>query len=503
MCTHALGEQDWQECRQGIRWWLLGVLVLAFALRVPLLNGPRFHPDEALFASFARGIAVWRDPLLASAPVDKPPLLFYLQALCYPFLGPKEMAARMPNLFASLLTIPLTFAITESTFKSAVKSSYRIDSFISLTAALFVALSSLAVAFGSTAFTDTLMVMWGMAALLAACRRRPGTAGLLIGLGLLTKYQALLFLPLVLFYLWRFHKRGGKAGWGRFCIGLGLPLAALVAWEWARTGGLTLFILQWRGYGGLSLAPAGEWGRRLYDWSRLAHHIGGSVTLNILVLGAIVAVLLHGLLNLMRSGSWTVGLILSSWLLGFTGLHWMLNVRVWDRYLLPAVPLIALLLGWAIAALVVSRRVPIPTYLIPLALLVLMLPAAGRVAGGEVPVGGDHGTYDGIEQVAEFFAPFPYGTVLYDHWLSWELRYYLFDSRVYVSWFADSTSLGDDLAAFGADPQRFLVVPTWESPLAIVQAVKEAGFHLDPVLLAVRPEGSVSFTVYQIVEPDG
>ncbi len=153
------------------RWAGTVVLVLAFGLRVPLLNGPRFHPDEALFASFARSIAVWRDPLLATAPVDKPPLLFYLQALCYPFLGPREMAARLPNLWASLVTVAITYAIARQLGRVAPTANdvrARAQCLGPTVAALIVALSPLAIAFGATAFTDPLMVMWGTAAVLAA-----------------------------------------------------------------------------------------------------------------------------------------------------------------------------------------------------------------------------------------------------------------------------------------------------------------------------------------------
>ena len=169
---------------------MLVVLCLAFALRVPRLNGPRFHPDEALFASFARGIAVWRDPLLRTGPVDKPPLLFYLQAVCYPFLGPREMAARLPNLFGSLLTVALTYAVTSRVLSVASGTIRALPHTLSATpnrphsghrpaplaAALLVACSPLAAAFGPTAFTVPLMVTWGTAALMAA-------AGLVEGAG--------------------------------------------------------------------------------------------------------------------------------------------------------------------------------------------------------------------------------------------------------------------------------------------------------------------------------
>ena len=84
-------------------------MLLGAALRLRGLFANTFHADEALFASWARLIAVWRDPLLLTQPVDKPPLLFYSQALFYPLFGPVEWAARLPSLLASLLLIPVSY----------------------------------------------------------------------------------------------------------------------------------------------------------------------------------------------------------------------------------------------------------------------------------------------------------------------------------------------------------------------------------------------------------
>ena len=42
--------------------WLWGITGLAAFLRYPALFANSFHADEALFASFARSIAVWGDP---------------------------------------------------------------------------------------------------------------------------------------------------------------------------------------------------------------------------------------------------------------------------------------------------------------------------------------------------------------------------------------------------------------------------------------------------------
>src|ERR1051325_6587989 len=90
---------------------VLTALLVATQLRLLPLLANRFHPDEALYASFARLIVSGRDPLLSWVVVDKPPLPFYLTAIFFAALGSTEFAARLPNFYASLLSIALLFAL--------------------------------------------------------------------------------------------------------------------------------------------------------------------------------------------------------------------------------------------------------------------------------------------------------------------------------------------------------------------------------------------------------
>src|SRR3954452_395119 len=88
----------------------LAVLAAAWLRALPLLAN-RFHPDEALYAYFARLIASGHDPMLAGVVVDKPPAAFYLTALSLALLGPNELAARLPELAAGLVCVPLLYAL--------------------------------------------------------------------------------------------------------------------------------------------------------------------------------------------------------------------------------------------------------------------------------------------------------------------------------------------------------------------------------------------------------
>ena len=155
---------------------LLLITGLTAVLRTPGLFANSFQADEALFATWAREIAIWRDPLLAMQPVDKPPLLFYLQALFYPLFGPVEFAARWPNWIASLLLVPLTGMLVWKLYRRAETA---------VLASALVALFPLTIQFSATAFTDPLMTGLLITALTAVSFQKPGWSGLLFGLALL------------------------------------------------------------------------------------------------------------------------------------------------------------------------------------------------------------------------------------------------------------------------------------------------------------------------------
>ena len=93
---------------------ILLICLVAFALRLGPLFDNRFHPDEALFSTWAMKIARGENLLLTSVPVDKPPLLIYLSALSFFIFGQSELAARVPNLIASVISVPLLYQLTKN-----------------------------------------------------------------------------------------------------------------------------------------------------------------------------------------------------------------------------------------------------------------------------------------------------------------------------------------------------------------------------------------------------
>lgn len=462
----------------GARAILIALILLGTLLRFPGLFQNTFHADEALFASWARLIAVWRDPLLGTVAVDKPPMLFYLQAMIYPLMGtPDEWPARLVNLAAGILIIPLTARLAYALFR---------DSLTALVAAAVVTFSPLAIQFSATAFTDPLLTFWLLASMVLfapAGQRRTSNAwmafwaGLLFGLATATKYQAWLFLPLIVGLGWLQGWR--KATWLRGCAGLLVVLVALGLWEFARAGELTLLGNQMHSYGGLRPAQSGELVPRLGEWYQLLVTLFGTTYLAGLF-AVLTPITLIAAAMFRRDEHSLPEQLLAVYILGYLAVHWLLDVPAWDRYLLPLVPLVAITFARVLRR--AGSFFPQRAWVVPAAAVLacaLMTPAAWQARSGDWPVGGRPQADSGAGDIAVFLQDAPYGTVLYDHWFSWHWRYYFFDRGVYVSWFPDVDTLVEDLTVFADDSHaRYLVLPRSDDAGPIIQGVTDAGFDL-------------------------
>lgn len=497
----------------------LGLVILvlfAAGLRYPGLFGNTFHADEALFATWARLIAVWRDPLLLSQVVDKPPLQFYLQALFYPLLGPVEWAARMPAFVASLLLVPLTGVLAWQLYR---------DDLSAILGAAFIAFSPLAIQFSATAFTDPIMTTLLFAALFcAACVRHfnpsakassPGGrqdmafwSGLWFGLAAATKYQAWLFLPLVVglgaLGRWR------RAEWVRWLAGLLPVLAIYVAWELTRGEGFTLLDRQLTSFGGIRMAWSWELWPRLEAWGELFGYAVNSPVLGFALLLAVPPFL--ALLIYDQDWQTAIDQLLVLFMAGYILLHWFVAIPVWDRYLLPLTPIVGLILGRFVWRLYAFARTVLPPemteryvtprmlWTAPFLLVALQASAILDAREGSLPIGGSGDADSGVSQIAAILEDAPYGTVLYDHWYSWQWRYHLFDRAVHVSWFPSPEALSADLTVFGRETSpRYIAMPHSADAIPVRRAIHGAGFDLQAIETAYDSGGTPSLVLYRIV----
>jgi hypothetical protein len=201
-------------------------------------------------------------------------------------------------------------------------------------------------------------------------------------------------------------------------------------------------------------------------------------------------------------------LLLLLFIAGYLLLHWLLAIPVWDRYLLPLLPLVAVVVGYQLSIVRMPSQMswlfrefqfPKQVYHRPVVvgvLLILLLVGAWRARNGRYPIGGQREADQGAAAVAEALAEAPYGTVLYDYWYSWQWRYHLFDKRVYASWQPHPAALAEELAVFGADGSRhYLVLPDLAMARPFIRAIESAGFVLQPVVLAVPTQ----MRLYEIV----
>jgi hypothetical protein len=541
---------------------LIAILLLGLALRLVPWGHNRFLEDEALYASWGLKIATGADPLLDEEPVDKPPLHPYILGLSFLLSGPPlaagigaghETAARLPSLLASLVGILLVYGLALSLHPSPTGTRQPEPSAVgwrenateaggrsglargaisareasALLAALLLALSPFDLLFASTAFTDPLMTALVLGALLAAARGSLGIAGVLAGLAAATKQQGAFFLPLVIVIgalassrpqrldegrtrpKPRRSRRDAVARivgqrWLRFALGFAAVIAGALWWDLARVQRPGFLGQSLISYGGLAPAQPQALGERAVEWLRLVGSFWASPWLNGLLLVVLLVWLGGGLAGRWRGWS-GVDVALVLFVGGFLLVHWLLGFQVWDRYLLGLVPLLALLAARALGALgtAIGPKLPRRAYGLGLAALLAILLAGPVLTAvrGELPVGGDHGAYDGIDQLAGYMRnqarP---GSVLYHYWLGYHYRFYLYGAPLRLHWYPDLKDLVDDATVYRRE-LRYIAFPSWRDSDPAQKALAEVGIDLEPVLETIRRDGSVSLRLYQLVGP--
>ena len=469
---------------------LVGILIAGFALRVAYLTADRFHADEALYAGWA--LLIWDgDPLLLSVPVDKPPLFLYLLAGSMRLFGSSEAAARLPALVASMLGLALTYRLGKRLYGRST----------GLWAAFWLACCPFDVLFARTAFTDSMLVAWTLAALCLVVEGRWFWAGICLGLAFATKQHAVLLIPLVvavgLMTVARRAKRGGRTAGKLILAGLGfaLPFALVTWWDAARWDVRPGYWQQSAmSYGGLTWAAGADWGERLVEWLGWARYLTGSTLLNALLLAGVCVLLWCGWRR--RDRLLWIDALWGCFILVYLVFHIVLRFSIWDRYLLPLAVPVSLLLARVMGVSVVwMQRKPRWARAAVVALVCLAALSGGlRAAVNGYPVGGEHWAYQGLDEVAVYLrqraAP---DAVLYHHWLRWHYTYYLHDTSFELRWWRDGLHLRQEAGRTAPDREQYIVLPDWRT---LEPAAEGVCFH--PVLETRRGDGSVSLVLYRL-----
>jgi hypothetical protein len=510
------------------------VLLLALALRLAPWGQNRFLEDEALYAYWGLQVATGADPMLDQEPVDKPPLYPYTLALGFFLLGQNETAARLPSLLASMVSLALVYSLGRQ-LSSPLLGRGTGGEKVGLLAVLLLALSPFDILFASTAFTDPLMTALVLGALLAAAKGRLGAAGVLSGLAATAKQQGLLFLPLVVAIgllsapglpdsltlrksdtaapsrppiarLQSLISRIWGQPWIRFGLGFALVIGGAFCWDAARVQRPGFFVQGLISYGGLGPAQPEALGQRAGAWLRLVGDFWVSPWFNALLLGALV---LWAGMSLARIAGLQppskADLALGGFIACFLLLHWLVGFQVWDRYLLGLVPLAALLAARAFVALGEAIR-PGPRQKVyavglSLALLLSLLGPVAKATQSDLPLGGDHGAYDGIDALAAYVrSHVPPGAVLYHCWLGYHYRFYLYGTPLRLHWYPDLDDLAHDAYVYRREP-RYIAFPDWRDSAPETEALAGVGIHLVPVLETTRRDGTISFRLYRMEGP--
>jgi 4-amino-4-deoxy-L-arabinose transferase-like glycosyltransferase len=197
---------------------LLVCATLAAILYLPALGRPAlWEPDEGRYAEIAREMVLTHDYVTPRDNwvryFEKPPLVYWAEALSIKLLGPDELAVRLPAALASVAEVTVTAALGEAMFGAAV----------GLAAAMVLALSPLVFGFARFATLDPALALFVTAALGAfwaaarapdfdgaAARRWFLLAAVLAAAGTLTKGPVAVVLPGAIGLAWLLAERRAR-----------------------------------------------------------------------------------------------------------------------------------------------------------------------------------------------------------------------------------------------------------------------------------------------------
>jgi len=519
----------------------VSLCVAGVMVRLAPIAASRFHQDEAIYGYWALQVVTGRDPWLSHCAVDKPPLYIYCLVLFMQIFGHSETVVRLPGELSSAASLLLLYLLAKRLY----------DHRVGLAALTIAAFSPFNILFAPTAFTDPVMVAWVLGALLAVAYRRWGWSALLAGLGVITKPTAIMFLPLIAAVGVTVAGepsaaiRPGKAGRPivRFAAAFSLVLIVAALWDMIRAAPRGFLQQSIVSYGGLRLATVASWPERLGQWSQFLSYFTGSRLLNLILLIGLPILLGYALLHWRTGKSERLDWFLALFAAGFVIVHTIFDFNVWDRYLLGLVPVISLLLARVLLLplSLYQRYVKLPAsgfwpglggagecsrqgnsspgsgishrtghrkvysnvlYGSGLAILLFstLLRPAQDAASSRYPIGGAHGTYNGIDALVSYIrGNVPGGAVMYHQWLGWHYSFYLFDFPYLFQWYTTASELAED-ASHRPGALRYVAFPSWRSATTYRWTLKQAGLNMSPIYETYRDDGTRSFTLYRIEE---
>jgi 4-amino-4-deoxy-L-arabinose transferase-like glycosyltransferase len=399
-----------------------------------------------------------------------------------------EFAARLPGALASVVLVAVIYALALRLYGRRGTAAW---------AAAFVAFSPYSAIYGAAAFTDPLMLCFATLSVLLAARGRWLWGGVWMALALLVKPQALYLLPLA----WAFGWAMGYFTLRRavvFLAPLLAGLALLVGWDALRGQSTSLLALAAANNNPARLVRSAEVVPRLTLWLNYARTLIGAPT--ILLSGAALLMVGKAIRRNVPERGALIDLLLLVYVLAYLLAHWLIAFNVYPRYLLPLLIPAALLAArtiiWVWAWL--ARRMMPQEGVVLAAALILTLFSGARTAGETRAAFSEDGSdYSGIVALADYLNSRSLGAVVYDHWLGWELGYYMGQwtdkRRVY---YPTPQALVTDALRLDDPAPRYLVAPSSEPIAPWLEALRGAGFGVEQ---AYQRQG---FIVYEITRTE-
>lgn len=469
-------------------------LVSAFLSFLALDKAQRFHPDEAFYMTFARNASVNGDWLLVSEPVDKTPLTFYTNALALILFAIEadengvlqldaltgELAGRMPSVLMSVILVAVGMQLAQ-----AITKNPR----VSLMAGLLMAVSPLRIVFAPTAFTDLPMLLCAMLALWMAVRKRSLWAGIWFAISLSAKPQVIFYAPLIIaiFILKQRTPKKIVPHLLRFMIPVISMIGLLWGWDSLRiaNGAESFYLLGQSRYTITQFTPLSDYPHRLMRWWQTNQYVLGHAWLT--AIGLVFALILT-IRHLLQRYVSAIILLLWLWLIAFIGIHIVLTLNLFDRNQLVLMPIMIIVVSWALVT-VNARRLTI-SFMLSVAVF------GGMSSFLQLPIGGDDGSHDGIDALADYLNDKPIATVIYDPWLDWELDYYMGQwtnkRRVY---YPTPEQLVDGALSLDEQGTRYFIAPTDMNLTAWLTALQRAGFSTE------NDYQTPNFIVYRLQPP--
>jgi len=177
-------------------------MVLGALFRLSIYNLDPLFMDSAYYASLGRSIAEGDYLLQVNHLSDKPPLFFYIQALCFKLLGVSESVAVLPSFLGGMISIGIIYLLGRD-LKNQVAG---------FLAAFLYAISPGSVWLSAWGLADSLFMTVTLLSFWTLIHRRFYWTGLLIGIAFGIKQTILSFGPLYLLCLLiiEFHHHSGK-----------------------------------------------------------------------------------------------------------------------------------------------------------------------------------------------------------------------------------------------------------------------------------------------------